>query len=137
MEKGFGLFLVIVSFFITDTEGWNSGFQWEIPMDMDLASREGRPTYHPLATFNGTTLVTQCAFHCLQDAGICQSFSHRQQDSLCLLYNITVTSATTMESDDTFMTYDIALWGLDQVSTIYHSSHKYKEVVSGFIYQYT
>ena len=116
MEKAFGSFLVIVSFFITDTEGWNSGFQWEIPIDMDLASRPGRPTDQPSATFNGTTLVTQCAFHCLQDADICQCFSYQQQDSLCFLYNITVTSATTMESDDTFVTYDIAYWALEQVS---------------------
>ena len=119
MEKAFGPFLVLVSFFTTATEGWNLGFQWEIPMDMNLASRQGWPTDQPLATLNGITLVTQCAFHCLQDSDICQSFSHQQQDSLCLLYNITLTSATTLETDDTFVTYDIAHWTLDQVSTIY------------------
>ena len=126
MEKAFGHFLVIVSFFITDTEGWNSGFQWEIPMNMELASRLGRPTDEPRGTFLGVTLVTQCAFHCLQNTDTCQSFSYQQQDSLCLLYNITLTSTTTKESDDTYKTYDIAHWTLDQVSTIYYWPYENK-----------
>ena len=114
-EKVLATLLVVVSFFTTVTQGWNYGFQWEIPLDADLVALQGRPTEHGLTEFERVALVTQCAFHCLQDFDTCQGFSHRQEDSLCVLYNTTVTAAA-MDSDESFVSYDVAQWKLDQVS---------------------
>ena len=119
LERTLGLVILVVSLFGTRTEGWEPSFQWTTPLeDGSVASRQGRPTSHrPIASLSGITLITQCAFHCLQDGDICQSFSHQSEGFFCFLYNITINTAT-MDNNVTFTSYDITHWSIDKVSFI-------------------
>lgn len=110
---------IIVAVFLLSIKGyaWNGAFDWRVPQED--ASFLGRPTtLLPLATLKGITLVTQCAFHCLQYENICISFSHNSGSYLCFLYNDTITSQT-MDSDSAFSSHDISHWFINKVSATF------------------
>ncbi len=97
--------------------GEDTGYRWIESKDPSLVW-SGAPSPELGARLEGVYLVTQCAYHCIEQGTHCTSYQYHHTDFTCSLFSDQIDITENATGNDDFRIYDKDYLTIDLVSNI-------------------
>ncbi len=101
--------------------GEDTGYQWIKSEDPSLVW-SGSPSPEHATRLEGVYLVTQCAYHCIEQSTYCTSYQYHQNDYTCTMLSDKTNAADNSTINDNIRIFDKDYLTIDLVSIILNYS---------------
>ena len=97
--------------------GEDTGYQWIESEDPSLVW-SGAPSPEHATRLEGVYLVTQCAYHCIEQGSHCTSYQYHRNDYTCIMFSDQTNAGDNSTLNDDMRIFDQDYLMIDLVSII-------------------